>query len=46
MRNDGVNSYANYCWLSSTGKGVVVVVTVVDAVMLFCLFSAMHFVLK
>lgn len=38
--------YANYCWLSSTGKGVVVVVTVVDAVMLFCLFSAMHFVLK
>lgn len=46
MRNDGVHNYANYCWLSSTGKGVVVVVTVVDAVMLFCLFSAMHFVLK
>lgn len=46
MRNDGVHNYANYCWLTSTGKGVVVVVTVVDAVMLFCLFSAMHFVLK
>lgn len=46
MRKDGVNNYDNYCWLSSTGNGVVVLVTVVDAVMLFCLFSAMHFVLK
>lgn len=46
MRKDDVYNYDIYCWLSTASKGLVVVVTVVDTVNLFCLFSVMHFVVK